>query len=120
MNSRPATLMVNNQVALVGMVNPGARSDNIDVPFGYDGWQFYFSLNLFLNKAQQIDELFAFQPVTISRDDTSQPFNVPLDKRFIESISQERREEPLPQAVSRLNDPSNAQHDASNAMLTRM
>ena len=90
----------------------GDQADKAPATKGIEAWKYYQynhyrGYNHAPNIALSVNGLSASQwMTTIFSDDASQLLNVPLAKRFNESISQNQREESLSQIVSSIYDHS--------------
>ena len=81
---------------------------------GYDSWDFYQGVNRSLYESQIANGLNADQRMIDLGLDASDLLNDSPANRFNESESHKRRDEPLPQVVPKLYDPSNFLDDVSH------
>ena len=114
-------VLATNQRAVVAMksIPPGEimcrvhiadQSDKTQATKGIDAWKYfldhqYLGYNHVPNIVLPVNGLSASQLMTINRDGASQLLNVSPAKRFNELISQNQREESLPQVVQKTSRP---------------
>ena len=111
-DGRATMKLMNVSLGIALKLNP-VCSNIQDVPLSYYSWEFFRGPNSEPNKAKHMSGHFTAAAVTSHMAGQSQLVKEPQPERLTESMSQDSREEPLIQVISKPSDSDSVSYNVS-------